>query len=48
MSGVDLVVRGTYVPMSAAAPVRVDWSSKDGGESWTFTPLQSAGDHAAR
>jgi hypothetical protein len=48
MSGADLVVRGTYVPMSAAAPVRVDWSSKDGGESWTFTPLQSAGDHAAR
>jgi outer membrane protein assembly factor BamB len=44
MSGANLVVRGTYVPMSAADPLRIDWSSKDGGETWTFTPLQSAGD----
>jgi len=38
------VVHGTYVPMTADDPVRVDWSSKDGGETWTFTPLQSGSD----
>jgi hypothetical protein len=35
-SGSGLVVRGTYVPASAGDPVRVDWSSKDGGRTWTL------------
>jgi hypothetical protein len=43
-SGSDLVVRGTYVPMSAAGAVRIDWSSQDGGKTWTFTPVQSTGE----
>lgn len=42
ISGANLVVRGTYVP-ATAEPIRIDWSSKDGGETWTFTPVQSAG-----
>jgi len=43
-SGSDVHVHGTYVPMSAAGAVRVDWSSKDGGKTWSFTDLQSPGD----
>lgn len=42
-SGSQLVVHGTYVPTAAADAVRVDWTSKDGGQTWTFTPVQSPG-----
>jgi hypothetical protein len=44
LSGGELVVHGTYVPVSAGDAVRVDWTSKDGGQTWTFTPVQSTGD----
>jgi len=44
VSGSQLVVRGTYVPTSAAAAIRIGWESDDGGQTWTFTPIESAGD----
>jgi hypothetical protein len=42
-SGSELVVRGVSVPAPTGAQVAVDWSSRDGGQTWTLTPIESAG-----
>ena len=34
-AGGDLVVRGTSVPASNADQARVEWTSKDGGQTWS-------------
>ena len=34
-AGGDLVVRGTSVPASSADQARVEWTSKDGGQTWS-------------
>jgi hypothetical protein len=34
-AGGDLVVRGTSVAASGADQARVEWASKDGGQTWS-------------
>jgi PQQ-like domain len=42
-SGSELVVRGTSVPAPGGMQAPVDWSSRDGGQTWMLTAVESAG-----